>query len=186
MRVFAVHFTIPFIICGLAAAHLLLLHEVNSKGESFILLGCSDRINFYPLLLVRDVFVGCLVSCGFIWSVCFGSDLMGHPDNYVPANPLVTPAEIMPEWYFLPFYSILRGIPFKSFGIVLLCGLIAGIVNVACERSDWWIGAGLLGKSLLGVLLADVVIASQFCVMVNCGESRYWLLLSSVAAVCGL
>jgi quinol-cytochrome oxidoreductase complex cytochrome b subunit len=111
---------------------------------------------------------------------------MGHPDNYVTADPLVTPAEIIPEWYFLPFYAILRSIPFKSSGILLLCGFLVGVSNVACERSDWCFGAGLLGKSLLVVLLADVVIASQFCIVVNSGESLYWLLLVCVASVCGL
>jgi ubiquinol-cytochrome c reductase cytochrome b subunit len=186
MRVFAVHFLVPFIVCGLAVGHLCLLHEVNSKGDSFFLLGSSDRINFYPVLLVRDLCVGGLCLSGFSWSVCFSSDLMGHPDNYMPADPLVTPAEIMPEWYFLPFYAILRGIPFKSSGVLLLCGFLGGVSNVACERSDWWFGAGLLGKSLLVVLLADVVIASQFCIVVNSGESLYWLLLVCVAAVCGL
>jgi ubiquinol-cytochrome c reductase cytochrome b subunit len=138
------HFLLPLVLCGVVLLHLLLLHEVNSTGESYMILSRCDRINFYPLLLVRDLFVGACFLIGYLWFVCFDSDLMGHPDNYVPANPMVTPAEIMPVWYFLPFYAILRAVPHKALGIVILAVVLVGFMNLMSEASHFWSGKVVL------------------------------------------
>merc|ERR1712178_177390 len=146
-----------------------------------IIMNRSDRINFYPLLLIRDLVIGSLFLIGYCYFVFFDPDLLGHPDNYVPANPMVTPPEIMPEFYFLPFYAIIRAIPHKAFGIVVMVFMLLSLNSVR-----WWTGSGSptavtpLSRALLFVFLLDVVLASKLCLMVNHFESMYWLLLITV------
>ena len=118
-RFFSFHFLLPFILAALAGLHLVLLHQPGSNNQ----LGINslfDRIPFYPYFYVKDLF-GFMVFV-FIFSrfVVYAPNLIGHPDNYIEANPLVTPAHIVPEWYFLPFYAILRTIPDKLGGVVIM------------------------------------------------------------------
>jgi len=122
-RFFSLHFLLPFLIAGLTIIHLALLHEHGSNNplgiESTI-----DKISFYPYFYVKDLlaFFGFItVFAGFVF---YFPNLMGHPDNYIPANPMVTPAHIVPEWYFLPFYAILRSIPDKLGGVVAMGGAL--------------------------------------------------------------
>jgi len=98
--------------------HLIILHEQGSSAP--VTSRVSDKISFYPYFYIKDL-LGLLVIL-FILSylVFFSPDLLGHPDNYIEANPLVTPPHIVPEWYFLPFYAILRSIPNKLGGVVLM------------------------------------------------------------------
>jgi len=203
-RVFCVHYLLPLILALLALIHLYFLHQVNSTGEYPIIMSRSDRINFYPLLLIRDMVIGSLFLIGYCYFVFFDPDLLGHPDNYVPANPMVTPPEIMPEFYFLPFYAIIRAIPHKAFGIVVMIFMILSLTNLLPSigfRSQlslplsnnsvrWWTGSGSptsitpLSRALLFVFLLDVVLASKLCLMVNHFESMYWLLLITVLGMC--
>nr|YP_007890763.1 cytochrome b [Seculamonas ecuadoriensis]AGH24458.1 apocytochrome b [Seculamonas ecuadoriensis] len=126
-RFFSLHYLLPFAILGLVGLHLILLHEDGSNNP----LGIEskvDKIAFYPYFYVKDLFG--LVVFGMFFSVFvyFYPNLLGHPDNYIEANPLVTPAHIVPEWYFLPFYAILRSIPDKLGGVV---AMILAIVVLA-------------------------------------------------------
>jgi len=122
-RFFSLHYLMPFLIAGLACAHLALLHvngSTNPAGTQLPL----DSITFYPYFYVKDLlafflFLGCLAIIVF-----YAPNLLGHSDNYIPANPLVTPAHIVPEWYFLPFYAILRSIPDKLGGVAAMVGAI--------------------------------------------------------------
>lgn len=118
-RFFSLHYLLPFAIVGMALLHLILLHQPGSSNP----LGISalyDRIPFYPYFYVKDLF-GFLLFCWvFSLFVIYAPNYLGHPDNYIEANPLVTPAHIVPEWYFLPFYAVLRTVPDKLGGVVLM------------------------------------------------------------------
>lgn len=122
-RFFSLHYLVPFLIAGLTCAHLALLHTNGSTNPAGIQLPL-DSITFYPYFYVKDLlafftFLFCLTFVVFYYP-----NLLGHSDNYIPANPLVTPAHIVPEWYFLPFYAILRSIPDKLGGVIAMVGAI--------------------------------------------------------------
>jgi quinol-cytochrome oxidoreductase complex cytochrome b subunit len=118
-RFFSLHFVVPFIIVGLVIGHLIILHIEGSNNP----LGIESkmgRIPFLPYFYVKDLF-GALIFCLlFSFFVVYAPNYLGHPDNYIEANPMVTPAHIVPEWYFLPFYAILRTVQDKLGGVVLM------------------------------------------------------------------
>jgi len=117
-RIFGLHFILPFIIIGITGLHIFLLHQVGSNNPLGI--KSVDNVPFFPYYFSKDI-VGILIaSIIFAVIVFFHPDLFVHPDNFVPADPTVTPAHIVPEWYFLPFYGILRSVPSKIGGIALL------------------------------------------------------------------
>jgi len=123
-RFFSLHFLFPFLIAGLSLVHLALLHKDGSNNP----LGVDtsvDKIPFYPYFFVKDLFAVSVFLFVFGIFVFYFPNAMGHPDNYIPANPLVTPAHIVPEWYFLPFYAILRSIPDKLGGVAAMGGALA-------------------------------------------------------------
>ena len=107
------------------ALHVVALHIHGSNNPTGIdPKGPQDTVPFHPYYTMKvgfGVVVFLIVYAGFVF---FAPDYMGHPDNYIPANPLVTPAHIVPEWYFLPFYAILRAVPSKLGGVVLMFGSI--------------------------------------------------------------
>lgn len=118
-RFFSLHYFLPFIIAAVAGLHLILLRQPGSNNP----LGVDsvyDRIPFYPYYYVKDLFGFFVFVWVFSFFVIYAPNYMGHPDNYIEANPLVTPAHIVPEWYFLPFYAVLRTIPDKLGGVVLM------------------------------------------------------------------
>jgi len=125
-RFFRLHYLLPFLIVGLVLVHLALLH-VDGSGNPLGVDAKVDRIPFYPYFYVKDLlaFFGLMLSLRFF--VFFYPNAMGHPDNYIQANPMVTPAHIVPEWYFLPFYAILRSIPHKLGGVVAMGLAIVGL-----------------------------------------------------------
>lgn len=104
--------------------HLIALHQHGSNNPLGIEATKADKIPFHPYYTAKDFFgLGIL---GLVWSyfIFFDPNFFGEPDNYIPANPLVTPAHIVPEWYFLPFYAILRSIPNKLFGVIAMFGAV--------------------------------------------------------------
>merc|ERR1712012_1366424 len=120
-RFFSLHFLFPFLIAVLALIHLALLHKDGSTNP----LGVDtsvDTVPFYPYFVIKDLFAFFVFLFIFSGFVFYFPNAMGHPDNYIPANPLVTPAHIVPEWYFLPFYAILRSIPDKLGGVSAMGG----------------------------------------------------------------
>lgn len=125
-RFFALHFLLPFVIVGIVALHLWALHHVKSNNPVGIdLKKKGDFVPFHPYYTVKDAFGLGVYLIPFTLMVFFAPDYLGHADNYVPANPLVTPAHIVPEWYFLPFYAILRAIPDKLLGVIAMILAIA-------------------------------------------------------------
>lgn len=123
-RFFSLHYLFPFIILGLVIIHLILLHMDGSNNPVGIQFK-RDLIPFYPYYIIKDLYGVILFLIFYLSFVFFSPNLLGHPDNYIAANPMVTPAHIVPEWYFLPFYAILRSIPDKLMGVI---GLVFGIV----------------------------------------------------------
>ena len=123
-RFFALHYLVPFVIVGLVIFHIWALHIPGSNNPIGIDVAPADKIPFHPYYTVKDAF-GLGVFLLFYFGVVFWApNMLGHPDNYIPANPMVTPPHIVPEWYFLPFYAILRAIPDKLMGVVAMFGAI--------------------------------------------------------------
>ena len=130
----------PFVITGLVIVHLSLLHAHGSNNP----LGINknvDTVPFYPYFYVKDLFAFLILVVFFSFFVFYYPNALGHSDNYIPANPLVTPAHIVPEWYFLPFYAILRSIPDKLGGVIamvaaILVLLLLPIINTSEIRSS--------------------------------------------------
>nr|ALJ53373.1 cytochrome b [Nycticebus bengalensis]QBQ82974.1 cytochrome b [Nycticebus bengalensis]QBQ82978.1 cytochrome b [Nycticebus bengalensis] len=118
-RFFAFHFILPFIVAALVVIHLIFLHETGSNNPSGIS-SDSDKIPFHPYYSLKDLLGVIFLLATLSILVLFSPDLLGDPDNYTPANPLVTPPHIKPEWYFLFAYAILRSIPNKLGGVLAL------------------------------------------------------------------
>ena len=119
-RFFCLHYLLPFVIAVLAALHIIILHISGSSNPLNLMSEKIDKISFYPYFYVKDLYSMLLVFIIYFIFVFFYPDLLGHSDNYIEANPLVTPAHIVPEWYFLPFYAILRSIYNKTLGIIMM------------------------------------------------------------------
>ena len=125
-RFFALHFLLPFVLLGLVILHTAALHVSGSNNPLGIdPKGPQDTVPFNPYVTVKDGFAVVVFLIFYASFVFFAPNYLGHPDNYIPANPLVTPAHIVPEWYFLPFYAILRAIPDKLGGVLAMFGAIA-------------------------------------------------------------
>ena len=139
-RFYSLHYLLPFIIAAVSVLHLCLLHKYGSNNP----LGINTDVTsvpFYPYFYVKDFFSFWVFLLGYLSLVFFAPNMLGHPDNYIPANPMVTPAHIVPEWYFLPFYAILRSIPNKLGGVLAMFGAIAvwlllPIINPSSTRSN--------------------------------------------------
>jgi ubiquinol-cytochrome c reductase cytochrome b subunit len=118
-RFFSLHYLLPFILAALAAMHLLALHEHGSSNPLGVS-GNTDRLPFHPYFTFKDLvtFFVFLLTLSLI--VFYAPNLMGHSDNYIPANPMQTPRSIVPEWYLLPYYAILRSIPNKLLGVLAM------------------------------------------------------------------
>jgi len=124
-RFFALHYLMPFVIVGVVFLHLWALHVHGSNNPLGIdAKGPQDKIPFHPYYTVKDAFGLGVFLIVFAYFVFFNPYVLGHPDNWIPANPLVTPPHIVPEWYFLPFYAILRAVPDKLGGVLLMFGSI--------------------------------------------------------------
>ena len=124
-RFFSLHYLLPFVITGVVFLHVAALHITGSNNPLGIEpKGPQDTLPFHPYYTVKDS-VGLIVYAMVFATLVFFFPLsLGHSDNYIPANPLVTPAHIVPEWYFLAFYAILRAVPDKLGGVVLMFGAI--------------------------------------------------------------
>ena len=124
-RFYTLHFLLPFLIVGVVILHIVALHTHGSNNPLGIdRKGPQDSIPFHPFYTIKDLFGLSFALTIFFAVVFFAPDFLGHPDNYIPADPLKTPAHIVPEWYFLPFYAILRAIPDKLGGVIAMFSAI--------------------------------------------------------------
>jgi ubiquinol-cytochrome c reductase cytochrome b/c1 subunit len=117
-RFFSLHYLVPFLIVAVVFLHLVALHQFGSNNPVGIDITKKDKIPFHPYYTIKDLLGLAVFMLVFAFFVFYSPNTLGHPDNYVPANPLVTPEHIVPEWYFLPFYAILRAITFDIFWII--------------------------------------------------------------------
>mgnify|MGYP003308677305 FL=1 len=124
-RFYVLHFLIPFIILAVVFVHLIALHKAKSNNPLGVDSNkAKDNLPFHPYYTVKDYFGFGVFFLVFFIFVFFLPNFFGEPDNYIPANPLVTPGHIVPEWYFLPFYAILRSVPDKLIGVILMFGAV--------------------------------------------------------------
>ena len=120
-RLFSLHYLFPFVILGVVILHIWALHVPGNNNPTGIdVKSDKETVPFHPYYTIKDGFALVAFILAFAVVVFYAPNWLGHPDNYVPANPLQTPPHIVPEWYFLPFYAILRAIPNKLFGVIAL------------------------------------------------------------------
>jgi ubiquinol-cytochrome c reductase cytochrome b/c1 subunit len=124
-RFYSLHYLLPFIIVAVVGLHLLALHQHGSNNPLGIdTRGPQDTMPFHPYHTIKDSFGLCLFLLVFAFFVFYAPNFAASADNYIPANPMVTPNHIVPEWYLLPYYAILRSVPNKLLGVILAFGSI--------------------------------------------------------------
>ena len=121
-RFFSLHYLIPFLILGLVVLHIWALHVPGNNNPIGIDIKkpSNDTVSFHPYIVIKDLFALLIFLIVFAFFVFYSPNILGHADNYIEANPLVTPAHIVPEWYLLPFYAILRSVPDKLLGVIAM------------------------------------------------------------------
>jgi ubiquinol-cytochrome c reductase cytochrome b subunit len=127
-RFFALHYLLPFILVALVLMHLIALHDTAGSSNPLGVSGNYDRITFAPYYLFKDLITIFIFIFGLSLFVFFMPNVLGDSDNYIMANPMQTPAAIVPEWYLLPFYAILRSIPNKLLGVIAMFSAILAIM----------------------------------------------------------
>jgi quinol-cytochrome oxidoreductase complex cytochrome b subunit len=134
-RFFSLHFTMPFVIVGAVLIHLILLHEVGSTNPLGLTFK-TENVPFYPYFYTKDLLGLMILLFVFFIFVFYYPNTLGHPDNYIEANPMKTPLHIVPEWYFLPFYAILRSIPNKIGGVIGMFGSLIVMLTIPFTNSS--------------------------------------------------
>jgi ubiquinol-cytochrome c reductase cytochrome b/c1 subunit len=130
-RFFSLHYLLPFIIAGVVGLHIWALHVPGNNNPLGIdVKSPQDTVPFHPYYTVKDAFYLCCFVVLFAVFVFYAPNFFGNPDNYQQANPLVTPPDIVPEWYLLPFYAMLRSIPQKLIGVLVLVGSLVTLVFI--------------------------------------------------------
>ena len=143
-RFFSLHYLLPFVIAGLVAVHIWAFHSTGNNNPTGVEVrrgsieeAKKDTVPFWPFYVIKDIYALAVILAIFVIIVFFMPNFLGHPDNYIEANALATPAHIVPEWYFLPFYAILRAITFdilfidsKLGGVLAMFGAIAVLALV--------------------------------------------------------
>nr|YP_009685620.1 cytochrome b [Aplocheilus lineatus]QDU24827.1 cytochrome b [Aplocheilus lineatus] len=158
-RFFAFHFLLPFVVAAATMIHLIFLHETGSNNPTGIN-SDVDKVSFHPYFSYKDLLGFALLLIALITLALFSPNLLGDPENFTPANPLVTPPHIKPEWYFLFAYAILRSIPNKLGGVLALLAsililMLVPLLHTSKQRS---LTFRPLTQSLFWVLIADVII----------------------------
>ena len=162
-RFFALHFVLPFVLAALALMHLIALHDSAGSGNPLGVSGNYDRLPFAPYFIFKDlitIFLFIVVLSVFVF---FMPNLLGDSENYVMANPMQTPPAIVPEWYLLPFYAILRSIPNKLLGVIAMFSAI--LILLVMPFTDLGRSRGLqfrpLSKFAFFVFVANFLILMQ-------------------------
>lgn len=158
-RFYSLHYLLPFIIAGASLVHIAALHQYGSNNP----LGTNasvDKVTFYPYFYVKDLVGWMAFAVVFSIFVFFYPNAMGHPDNYIPANPMSTPAHIVPEWYFLWVYAILRSIPNKLGGVAAIALVFISLLALPFVNSSQVRSSAFrpLHKKVFWLLVADCII----------------------------
>nr|UQJ79269.1 cytochrome b [Rasbora sp. 2 HN-2021] len=158
-RFFAFHFLLPFVVVAMTVLHLLFLHETGSNNP-FGLNSNTDKISFHPYFSYKDLLGFLVMLLALALLASFSPNLLGDPENFTPANPLVTPPHIKPEWYFLFAYAILRSIPNKLGGVLALLFSILVLLVVPLLHTSKQRGMMFrpLTQFLFWTLVADMII----------------------------
>nr|CAD91377.1 cytochrome b [Acipenser gueldenstaedtii] len=158
-RFFAFHFLLPFVIAGASMIHLLFLHQTGSNNPTG-LNSDADKVTFHPYFSYKDLLGFILMLVGLTSVALFSPNFLGDPDNFTPANPLVTPPHIKPEWYFLFAYAILRSIPNKLGGVLALLFSILVLMLVPMLHTSKQRGNTFrpLSQILFWALVADMLV----------------------------
>jgi len=162
-RFFALHFVLPFILAALVLMHLITLHDSAGSGNPLGVSGNYDRLPFAPYFVFKDlvtIFLFIIILSIFVF---FMPNMLGDSENYVMANPMQTPPAIVPEWYLLPFYAILRSIPNKLLGVIAMIAAI--LILLAMPIIDLSKFRGLqfrpLSKIIFFIFIANFLILMQ-------------------------
>lgn len=180
-RFFSLHYLLPFVIAGLVILHIVALHEHGSNNP----LGVDaniDKIPFHPYYTTKDAAGFVVFMLIFAFILFYLPNSMGHPDNYIPANPLVTPPHIQPEWYFLFAYTILRSIPNKLLGVIGLFGSLLVLftmpfIHTSIIRSTQF---RPISKLFFWLLVADFIVLTFIGA---CVPEEPYVLVGQIASV---
>ncbi|MEI9931444.1 MAG: cytochrome b N-terminal domain-containing protein [Rhizomicrobium sp.] len=130
-RFFSLHYLLPFVIAGVVGLHVWALHVPGNNNPLGIdVQGPQDTVPFHPYYTVKDGFYVAIFILIYLAFVFYAPNFFGNPDNYTPANPVVTPPDIVPEWYLLPYYAMLRSVPQKLFGVIVMAGALLVLVFI--------------------------------------------------------
>jgi ubiquinol-cytochrome c reductase cytochrome b/c1 subunit len=161
-RFFTLHYLIPFLILGLVVLHIWALHVPGNNNPIGIDVKkpSKDTVPFHPYIVIKDAFALLMFTIVFAFFVFYSPNILGHADNYIEANPMVTPAHIVPEWYLLPFYAILRSVPDKLMGVVAMLSAIFILAALPWLDTSKIRSAVFrpLYKQFYWILVADVLI----------------------------
>jgi ubiquinol-cytochrome c reductase cytochrome b/c1 subunit len=180
-RFFSLHYLLPFVLFGVTFLHVVALHITGSNNPLGIeVKSPQDTLPFHPYYTVKDSVGLCVYLLVFAILVFFWPNLLGDPNNFIPANPLQTPADIVPEWYFLPFYAILRSVPNKLGGVCMMFGSIAVLFVLPWLDTSPVRSARFrpIFRKLIWVWVASVLVLGV------CGANKpegIWVVLSRVA-----
>ena len=167
-RFFALHFVLPFVLAALALMHLIALHDSAGSGNPLGVSGNYDRLPFAPYFIFKDlitIFIFILVLSVFVF---FMPNILGDSENYVMANPMQTPPAIVPEWYLLPFYAILRSIPNKLLGVIAMFSAI--LILLAMPFTDLSRYRGLQFRPLSKI--AFFIFVGNFLILMQLGAKH--------------
>lgn len=161
-RFFSLHYLLPFILAVLALLHIYILHKYGSNNPVGMDLPAERaKLPFYPYFYVKDLLGLILFFIFYLTFVFYYPNVLGHSDNYIEANPMVTPAHIVPEWYFLPYYAILRSIPDKLGGVICMGAAIVILLLLPLYSNKYFIRSNVFkpfSKKLYWFLIADFLI----------------------------
>ena len=167
-RFFALHFILPFVLTALVLMHLIALHDIAGSNNPLGISGNYDRLPFAPYFIFKDiitVFIFILVLSLFVF---FMPNILGDSENYVMANPMQTPPAIVPEWYLLPFYAILRSIPNKLLGVIAMFSAI--LILLAMPYTDLSKSRGIQFKPLSKI--AFFIFIGNFLILMQLGAKH--------------
>tara|TARA_B100000945_G_scaffold109428_1_gene86704 strand:- start:127 stop:1395 length:1269 start_codon:yes stop_codon:yes gene_type:complete len=179
-RAFVLHWLIAFGILGVVVFHVIALHMTGSNNPMGVEpKDTRDTVSFHPYVTIKDLWAFLVFIILFFGFLFYLPNYLGHPDNYIEANPLVTPAHIVPEWYFLPWYAILRAIPDKLFGVIAMVSAI-GILALLP-----WLDTSKIRSSVFRPIWKQFVwiFVADFFLLMYCGAmpaEGIWLMLSRI------
>ena len=182
-RFFALHYLLPFVLVGVIFLHVAALHIVGSNNPLGIDVKTpQDTVPFHPYYTLKDSVGVCVFLMIWAGFVCFAPNFLGDPNNFIPANPLQTPADIVPEWYFLPFYGILRAFPGKGRGVALMFGSLLLLLVLP------WLDTSRVRSARFRPIYRKVIWLwiGSFVLLGVCGAHKpegIWVILSRIATV---